>query len=187
MKNEKINLLRVSIESEHLLLVPPALKYAAEIYKEFNNEAVIRFMNAMPRTITDAENFVRTSLVDMKAGKKLVCSILKKSNKEFLGNLSILDVDTATPEVAIWLKKSAHGSGYGLEAVKALKEWLDGHIDYEYLQYPVANVNMASRKIPEALGGVIAQKDFAFTKVDGSVWQYTNYKIYKGTLIAKKS
>ena len=82
--------------------------------------------------------------------------------------------------IAIWLKKSVHGSGYGLEAVQALKAWLDESIDYEYILYPVDNKNIASRKIPETLGGVMDKKDYIFTKVDGTITIYTDYRIYKG-------
>jgi len=37
-----------------------------------------------------------------------------------------------------------------------LKAWADQNLEYDYIKYPVDKRNIASRKIPEALGGAIA-------------------------------
>jgi ribosomal-protein-alanine N-acetyltransferase len=55
-------------------------------------------------------------------------------------------------EIGLWLKKSAHGNGYGTETVKTLIEFAEAHLDFEYLLYPVDKDNWISKKIPEKLG-----------------------------------
>ncbi|MDZ4875470.1 MAG: hypothetical protein CLLPBCKN_004866 [Chroococcidiopsis cubana SAG 39.79] len=62
-----------------------------------------------------------------------------------------------TPEFGIWLK-TAHGRKYGLEAIRGIKNWAEQNLDYEYFLYPVNRANIASRKIPETLGGKVVRE-----------------------------
>jgi RimJ/RimL family protein N-acetyltransferase len=57
--------------------------------------------------------------------------------------------------LGVWLKKEAHGSHYGQEAVEAVVAWVSAYVDCDDLIYPVDKRNTASRKIPERLGGEI--------------------------------
>ena len=82
-----------------------------------------------------------------------------------------------TPELGIWIKKSAHGHGYGKEAVVALKEWANENIEYEYILYPVVDENYASRRIPEFLGGKIA-REYDKESMSGKKWHFIEYRIY---------
>ncbi len=75
---------------------------------------------------------------------------------EFLGLCGLhLAAQFPEPELGIWLKKSAHGNGYGLEAIAGIKTWAEAHLAFERMIYPVDRKNRPSRKIAEALGGRI--------------------------------
>ena len=101
-----------------------------------------------------------------------------KKTGEFLGCIGLHHIDQNDPEVGIWIKKSAHGSKYGLEAIKALKEWADNYLEYEYIRYPVVGDNIASRKIPEVLGGKVA-REFIGKNVKGEAMDKVEYRITK--------
>jgi len=94
----------------------------------------------------------------MQIGNNLQFAILSKSTGEFLGCCGLHgEGKVRTPELGIWIKKSAHGSGYGREAVHLLVNWSWNNIDLDYFTYPVDRKNVASSKIPESLGGEVVE------------------------------
>jgi RimJ/RimL family protein N-acetyltransferase len=68
---------------------------------------------------------------------------------------SLEDADSDSPELGLWLKESAHGQGFGREVVASLLEW--GHVSLgkRTFTYPVAVLNIASRRIAESLHGEV--------------------------------
>ncbi|MGE5056200.1 MAG: GNAT family N-acetyltransferase [Acidobacteriota bacterium] len=81
--------------------------------------------------------------------------IRRLDNRECLGMASLEDADSASPEVGLWLKESAHRQGFGQEVVAALVEWGHATLGKESFIYPVAVQNTASRRIAEKLHGEI--------------------------------
>lgn len=61
-------------------------------------------------------------------------------------------------EIDIWIEESHRGKGYGSEAVKLLLKWASNEIFFDNLNYFVPKLNMASKRIIEALGGQISTK-----------------------------
>jgi RimJ/RimL family protein N-acetyltransferase len=68
---------------------------------------------------------------------------------------SFEDADSASPELGLWLKESAHGQGFGREVVASLIEWGHASFGKESFSYPVAVENTASRRIAENLHGKV--------------------------------
>ena len=64
-------------------------------------------------------------------------------------------IGDAEPELGVWIKESAHGQGYGREAVRAVVTWASQRLDIRMFAYPVAERNVASRRLAEALNGVV--------------------------------
>ncbi len=176
---EKIeNLLNVKIETERLILKPVSLEYKDMIFSEFTDEVTKFMFPSTPKQIEDTEKFINDSREKIKKGEDFGVSIFNKETNEFLGNGGIHHLDTKTPELGIWIKKSAHGNKYGREAIAGIKEWTDKNIEYEYLLYPVAKENIASRKIPESLGGKVMRELIA-KKQNGEDMEEVEYWIYK--------
>jgi len=75
------------------------------------------------------------------------------------------------------IKKSAHGNKYGREAVRGLKEWIDDHMKYRYISYPVDRKNIPSRKIPESLGGIV-EAEYEKESQSGNILDVVEYRIY---------
>lgn len=173
-----MNLSNVEIYTSRFLLKPISMQYKAEIFSEFTEE-ITRYMHPRsPKEISETEAFISESMKGLKDGSNLGLVILNKTTQEFLGCTGLHGITRKDPAVGIWLKKSAHGNKYGLEAITGIKTWADEHLDYEYLRYPVDRANIASRKIPEVLGGEIF-REYNQVNLSGNILHLVEYKIYK--------
>lgn len=150
--------MKTTIETERLLLVPISRKYAEIIFKEFTPEITAYMAPDSPEKIEDTYEFIDSALDRMAKGNNLQLVILDKTNNEFLGCVGLHHIDTKTPELGIWTKKSAHGHKYGREAIAGLIDWARKNLDFDYLLYPVDKRNIPSRRIPESLGGIIIRE-----------------------------
>jgi RimJ/RimL family protein N-acetyltransferase len=177
IKFEQKSLLNERIESERLLLLPIDMKYKEEIFEEFSSEITTYMYPAPAKDISETEEFIKDSLKGLGEGTNFQLVILAKDSQEFFGCVGLHHVDRKTPELGVWLKKSAHGKGYGKEAVTAVKKWADENLDYEYLLYPVADKNIASRKIPESLGGKI-EREYDEEGAGGNKFHSLEFRIY---------
>jgi len=176
-KIEKIDLFNERIETVRLLLIPISMKYNEDIFKSFTGEIATYMYPAPAKNISETEDFINNSLKELSEGSALQLVILDKNSQEFLGCAGLHHVDGRTPEMGIWLKKSAHGGGRGKEAMIAIKKWADENLDYEYLLYPVADENISSRKIPESLGGIV-DKEHDDEGLGGNKYHTLEYRIY---------
>ena len=167
----------VTIETQNLLLRSITPDHTEEIFREFTPEITTYMFPKSPEKIEETAAFVESAMKGNEEGRDLQIVILKKSTGEYLGKGGVHHIDTKTPELGIWIKKSAHGNGYGKEAVTALKEWTDEHLEYEYLLYPVDEANHASRRIPESLGGKVF-REYDKENMGGRMLHLLEYRIY---------
>jgi RimJ/RimL family protein N-acetyltransferase len=181
-----MNFLSVELSTNRLLLRPISFKYKADIFTEFTEKITIYMHPCPAKDISETEAFISDSIKNMKSGNNLIFVILKKTTEEFLGCAGIHGIEQKEPELGIWLKKAAHGNKYGLEAIDAIKQWADANLDYKYLRYPVDRVNIASRKIPEALGGKIV-KEYTKKNMSGNTLHIVEYRIYKSRITINRT
>jgi [ribosomal protein S5]-alanine N-acetyltransferase len=170
-------LLTVVIESTRVTLLPINLNYDQDIFREFTSD-ITRYMFPKPASdISETRAFIKESIESMKEGNNLQLVILHKITLEFLGCCGLHgEANSTIPEFGIWLKQSAHGFGYGQEALQALFIWAQKMIEAEYYIYPVDRNNISSRKIPESLGGVII-KEYINQGLAGNTLDNIVYKI----------
>lgn len=153
-----MDLLRARIPTERLVLVPISRSYAETIFLEFN-AAVTTYMTPGPNTVIDTVYaFIDGSLARMGRGEKLEMAVLHGETGEFLGDCGLRGLKTPVAEFGIWLKQSAHGHGYGREAVHGLYDFACRHFTLDHFIYPVDRRNIPSRRIPESLGGWVARE-----------------------------
>jgi RimJ/RimL family protein N-acetyltransferase len=171
-----MNLLDVEISTPRLLLKPISMDYKEVIFSEFTEEITSYTYPRSAEHIVETETFIKQSLEGLKKGTNLEVVILAKDSQEFLGCAGLHALNKE-PTLGIWLKKSAQGNRYGLETITALKEWADENLDYEYLIYPVDKRNIASRKIPESLGGQIV-KEYEKLNLSGNILHIVEYWIF---------
>ena len=172
------NLEKVSLESKRLILQTISLRHTEDVFREFTSE-ITTFMYPKPiKSLSETEKIIRDMILQRENHTDLVLVILKKDHLEFLGICEVGTIDTHTPELGIWLNKSAHGNGFGREAIHALKDWVDKNLEYNYLSYPVDKRNIPSRKIAESLGGKVF-RGFQQINKSGYLLDEVEYRIYK--------
>jgi RimJ/RimL family protein N-acetyltransferase len=154
------DLLSLVIEGDRLKLLIIDNKFEQDIFREFTEEITTYMIPSPTKNIQETRDFIATSRHGIETGYNLQFVVISKINQEFLGNCGLHGNDNKvkTPEIGIWLKKDAHGQGYGREAVTTLVNWSNKHINLDYFIYPVDRRNIASRKIPEFLDGKIIQE-----------------------------
>jgi RimJ/RimL family protein N-acetyltransferase len=141
-----LNLFEINIETDRLLLKPISYDYVEDIFNEFTQE-ITKYMFPKPsEKIDETREHIEKSLEELKNGTDLQMVIVNKISNEFIGRIGLHDINTLEPELGIWVKKSSHKNGYGLEAMTALIEWAHKSIDFNYLKYPVDKRNISSRK-----------------------------------------
>jgi [ribosomal protein S5]-alanine N-acetyltransferase len=171
------DLLALNIEGSRLRLVAIADTFENDIFQEFTREITRYMVPPSAKDITETRQFIADSKRGMKIGNNLQFAIVSKPTGEFLGCCGLHGEDKIrTPDLGIWIKKSAHGRGYGREAIHTLVRWSWHNIDLDYLMYPVDRQNRASCKIPESLGGAVI-KELKMETPTGKVLDLLVYKI----------
>jgi len=167
----------IIIETKNLRLKGITSAYKNDIFREFTSAITTHMFPKPAEKIEETVEFIETSIKENKEGSNFQIVIINKESEDFLGCGGIHHIDRKTPELGIWIKKSAHGHGYGKEAIIALKEWANKHLDYEYLLYPVVDENYPSRRIPEFFGAKVA-REYDEKNMNGKNQHILEYRIY---------
>jgi RimJ/RimL family protein N-acetyltransferase len=146
------------IVSHRLSLRPFAAEFSLDVLREFDEDITRYMMPAPLANMAEAMGFVARCEQGWESGEFLMFVITDIDGGEFLGGCSVQAANGPEPELGVWLKKSAHGHGYGREAVGALVEWVRENMSCDHLIYPVDRRNIPSRKIAESLGGLVFQR-----------------------------
>ena len=171
------DLLSLVITGERIRLLIINSKFERDIFREFTNEVTTYMIPSPAKNIEETRNFIATSRLGIEAGYNLQFVVVSQTTGEFLGNCGLHGENKVkTPELGIWLKKDAHGKGYGREAVRTLVDWSKKNINLDYFIYPVDRRNTPSRKIPESLGGKIIEESQIKTPI-GKILDFVVYKI----------
>jgi len=166
----------VVIITNRLILKAIEECFVKDIFDEFTLN-ITTFMYPQPSgNIEDTWEFVRSSMEGLKEGTNLQLVILDKVTSEFLGCCGLHNLNEREPELGIWLKKSAHRNGYGLEAITGIIEWTRLNMDFVHLKYPVDKNNYASRRIPEFFNGKLV-KEYTHTNIMGKELDIVEYWI----------
>jgi len=168
----------IRVDTTRLKIEPVSDTYKVDICNEFTAE-VTKFMPFNPTgDLSAIEDFLQSSLLEMKNGTGLhFCIILKETN-EFLGCCGIYNIDTNIIEVGLWVKKTAQEKGYGTETVEALIDFAEQNLEYDYLVYPVDKENLASRAIPVKFGFLLA-KEYPKKKSDTKILNILEFRKQK--------
>jgi len=173
-----MDLSKIQIETERLRLVPGTVGFAEQIFLEYR-DPVIQYMNyGPPESLEQLKERMKNREAEMKKGEQLFMAILLKETGEFLGCMALEDLKEENPEMGGWLKKSAHGHGYGREAAAALKQWAEENLEYDHILWPCAVANVSSCKLAESLGGKV-HREYEKTTARGTTWPFLDYWIPK--------
>ncbi len=146
--------MQVVIRSARLQFSTFKMADAEEVYACIT-PGIARFMSWEPPRSFDEYKANRQASLQANHQSVFSFVIRRIDSMECLGVAALDDADQPTPELGIWLKESAHGHGYGTEAIKAVAGWATKTLSKESFLYPVAVENVASRRIAEKLNGAI--------------------------------
>ncbi len=171
-------MIALPIQTERLLLRPFCDADLEPYCAEFTQE-VTKYQYPDPFPDRDTAKAVMSGFVaDMKQGKMLELVILSPDGT-FLGSLEAFDLMGQTPELGLWLKRSARGKGYGCEALKGLIDALNATGAYSSYRYCVDIRNAASVRLVEKFHG--KKKEFErVTTSSGKVLFSQTYSIPSG-------
>ena len=173
-----MNLEKLVLKTRRLKLVPIDLDFKGVILNSFTSE-ITKYMYPQPTgEIADTIKFIVTGMDGLKYGTNLQMVIVSKKKKEFIGCVGLHNLISKQPEIGIWVKKDAHGNGYGIEAVNRMIKWARKNLEFDYLKYPVDRKNISSRRIPEYNKGVI-MKEYSEKNESGSILDIVEYWIKK--------
>lgn len=171
-----MNLIDVEIQTERLSLKAMDKSYISHIFNDFTKD-ITTYMYPQPSgNIKDSEQFVMSSIEGLQSGTNLQLVIIDKSSQEFLGCCGLHQLNNNEPELGIWLKKSAHGHSYGLEAIKGIIDWTRTNMNYDHLKYPVDRQNLPSKRIPEYFKGKVV-KEYILKNMEGKELDIVEYQI----------
>jgi RimJ/RimL family protein N-acetyltransferase len=150
-----MDLSSTNLSYQRLLLKCFAPEDAIEVF-EAVTPRVTRFMGFEPSPSLDAfEQIWQTWFPMMRLGTDGHFVIRTRSNLEFLGVAGLHDINSVEPKIGIWIKETAHRSGYGRETVAALISFAARELGKRSVLYPVAEQNHPSRRLAESLGGIL--------------------------------
>ena len=156
LRDDSLDLGQVVIKTDRVQLQPVSMDFAPEIFRHFTLEITRYMVPAPAEKLSDTAEFVEAALRGFRRCEDLHLVIVSRVGHEFLGVCGLHSRGKPKePELGVWLKKSAHRNGYGLEAITALKNWVEINLELDRLLYPVDRRNIPSRRIPECLGGKV--------------------------------
>ena len=172
---------QIEIATTRLHLRPPVIDDAQQIFEEFSSEITTYMMPNPATDISETEEFIEKATAAQKTRTEYHWVISNRDTHEFLGICGLHGRSQPnSPELGIWLKKSAHGNHYGYEAIEALVAWVCENVICDFLIYPVDRRNLASRKIAQRLGGAIIDEK-EIRNMSGNMLDEIVYRISVGS------
>ncbi len=146
------------IETERLYLRIPFIEdvesvWRAQIRSHEQLKQWLAWAQQLP-TKQHVEKNVRERLADFMLKKQFSFHIFTKRHDEFVGIVTLQNIDWTIPkfEIGYWLDTAHSGQGYMIEAVERLTQFAFDSLCARRIEIRVAERNTKSRVIPEKLG-----------------------------------
>ena len=147
-----------TIESERLYLRAPSMEHVERIWRARirSHEELKEWLSwAQTRpTKEEIEAHTRETIAHFMLKKELTFHLFTKKYEEFVGIVTLKNIDWSIPsfELGYWLDTAHSGEGYMLEAVDRLSQFAFQSLCARRVEIRVAERNWKSRRIPEKLG-----------------------------------
>jgi RimJ/RimL family protein N-acetyltransferase len=139
-----------TIETERLILTPPAVALAGSLVRLLDNLNVSAMLARVPHPYGSAEAVAYLLRVTSADPGETVFALHRKAGGGFLGLCSFTHGDT--PEFGYWLGEPFWGRGYMSEAARAVVNYAFRAAAVPQLSAGCRIENAASRRILERLG-----------------------------------
>ncbi|WP_076415358.1 GNAT family N-acetyltransferase [Shewanella sp. UCD-KL12] len=147
------------MQTERLKLMPPSMDLQPlmlEAIRESKSELSV-YLPWVPYALTEAESIENTkqAMSNFKNFEgELRYSIVEKHSDRLIGAIGLIIRDKSIPffEIGYWLRSSFVGSGFIVEAVKALENYAFLKLKANRLEIKAAEENLKSRAVAERCG-----------------------------------
>ena len=140
--------MNLEIQTERLTIQPYQPIYLEDYYREFTAE-ITKYQYPDPFPDLETANQTLSGFCrEMEAGNMLELVLLSRKG-EFLGSVEVFGLQEEAPELGLWLKSAAQGSGYGYEALRAVMDYLNGLNKYRHYIYEADVRNAPSLGLAE--------------------------------------
>lgn len=147
----------VEIRSDRLCLKLFTVGDAEEVFAAIT-PAITRFMQwEPPRSRAAFAEVWRSWLAPILDGSDLHFVVRALADDRCLGLVGLHAAKSVCPEIGVWIREDVHGNRIGREAVAAVAAWASHELNPDCFEYPVAEDNVASRRIAEGLGGSVVE------------------------------
>jgi RimJ/RimL family protein N-acetyltransferase len=137
------------LSNNTVTLVPVDETYATEIFNA--NTGNVREGFAKFENLKDAKNWLHATLTLVNYGQKLEFCILNL-NQEFLGMISLDNLETDMLEFRIWIDENHQKKGIATQASYLLLSYFNSEYPDKQLRYVSENKNEASMALAKKLG-----------------------------------
>ncbi len=141
-------------ETKRLQLRKPLLSDTVPIFEQYvRDEEVTKYLTWQPhKNLKETKEFLRRCVSVWKDGTAFPWSIIRKTDKQFLGMIEIVGIDHSGLNVGYVLAKKFWGKGYISEALKEIINWGLAQDDI-FRVWAFCDVeNTASAKVMEKAG-----------------------------------
>lgn len=153
-----MNIAETTIITARLQLVPLTERFEDDIFRFFTLDITAYMIPQPTGDIRDTREFIQNAITARQNGTDLEFAIILTETGEFLGCSGLHEYHTPTPELGIWLKQEAHGHQFGKEAILGIMDFAASCLNPDYFIYKADRRNIASRRIPESCGGIMADR-----------------------------
>ncbi len=143
----------VMLQTERMLLRSFVPGDAAEIFAHAFPAVSHYLADRSAPTPESFETLWRAWLEDLANGREATLVARDANTFEFLGVVGLHFTLHAEAEVGVWIKDSASGRGFGLEAVAAMIAWARRELGVGSVLFAAAESSESSRRIAEQAGG----------------------------------
>ncbi len=148
----------IEVSTARTTIRPFTPEDASEVFACISPE-ITRFMAwEPPPTEAAFADVWRTWLPAIEEKSELHFVARHRDDGRFLGIVGVHALQSETPELGIWLCRDIHRLRLGHELIGAVVRWVSEAFAVKYFQYPVAEDNIASRRIAEAYGGQVKER-----------------------------
>jgi [ribosomal protein S5]-alanine N-acetyltransferase len=147
------------ITTDRIVLKPVSMDDVYDVFKHFDRD-ITRFTYSDPNeNIEQAIDFIYSARTALLNRTGLSLTMIDRQTQEFIGVCGLVRANTDLPEPGLWIKKKAHGKGYGKESMKAVVLWVWQNLTCDRLIYKADKLNVPSQKIATFIGGKLVGEE----------------------------
>ncbi|MFC0777135.1 GNAT family N-acetyltransferase [Flavobacterium sp. HJSW_4] len=171
------------ITTKNLLIKPYKLEDSECFFKSIadNSDYLYDYFANMIKvndSLESTKKYLEQKEIDWQENKSYACGIFSLENNEFIGHISVREIDWRIPkgELAYFIFEKYKGNNYGAEALTSFKNWCFAEKKFNRLFMKIAEENTASIKVAERSGFTyegLLKKDYRKREED-----LTDMKIY---------